>query len=151
MSKERSLSRRKNPRRRDAKPHKKQAAGTKGAARRSPRTPKTGEPDLRGGHRIEKVVDQILTEPDPRRRSRLMDKAVDDLLAEPGLAWPDDLIVVSVALSEYWASRATLKRARDDGRLKGYRPTQAAPNSPFQYSRAELDRFFRRRKNSRES
>ena len=51
---------------------------------------------------------------------------------------PNDLITLLVAVKEYAASRTTLKRAIADGRLKSYRPPNAAPNAPHKVSRTEV-------------
>ena len=55
---------------------------------------------------------------------------------------PDDLIAVAVVVNDYHVTEKTLQRARDDGRITGYRSTSAAPNAAFKYSRAEIARRY---------
>ncbi len=59
---------------------------------------------------------------------------------------PTDLITTAIAVDEYHASRSTLRRAKDDGRLRDYRREGAPKNSPLMLSRAEIERHFQRRK-----
>lgn len=51
---------------------------------------------------------------------------------------PGDLITLTVAITRYQVSKATLKRAIEDGRIISYRPPNAATNSPHKVSESDI-------------
>jgi len=57
---------------------------------------------------------------------------------------PKDLVSTAVAAYDHHVSRSTLKRYRNEGRLKGHRRDGAPRNSPFSYSRRDLEALFPR-------
>lgn len=61
---------------------------------------------------------------------------------------PADAITAAVAIRDYHVSRATLYRERRDGTLHGYRPPNAKSNSPYLYSREELERRWGKQRSS---
>lgn len=58
---------------------------------------------------------------------------------------PDDLISMAVAIQNFITSRQTIRRATKDGKIRSYRPPDAAKNSPHTYSESSLARIFQRR------
>lgn len=62
---------------------------------------------------------------------------------------PSDLITLYVAVEKYETSRATLKRAIEDGRLQTYRPENAAKNAAHRVSESAVARFWRARPNKK--
>lgn len=60
-------------------------------------------------------------------------------------AIPADTVSAWQALKGWRVSRATLQRYRKDGALKGHRRAGAKRNSPYRYSRSDLDRLFERK------
>jgi hypothetical protein len=58
---------------------------------------------------------------------------------------PKDLISLLAAVKDCMVSRSTLKRAIADGRLKSYRPRNAAQNAPHKVSRTDVVAIWPRR------
>jgi len=58
---------------------------------------------------------------------------------------PTDLIPRQKVVQLFAVSPTTLKRYRDAGRIRSYRPPSAPPNASHLYSKAELDQHFQRR------
>lgn len=64
----------------------------------------------------------------------------------PAAPVSDGLVSTTVAVQDCCVSRATLKRYREEGRLRGYRRPGAPPKSPFFYSKRDLEALFPRKK-----
>ncbi len=62
---------------------------------------------------------------------------------------PSDLMRAAAVVAKYGVSRSTLARARREGRFTGYRRPGARPNTPFEYSEAELSRRYEPRQQPR--
>ena len=58
---------------------------------------------------------------------------------------PTDLISSAVAVNDYSVSRATLRRAVAEKRLRDYRPKGHVPNAPLRLSRAEVANIWPKR------
>jgi hypothetical protein len=58
---------------------------------------------------------------------------------------PNDLIRLVVAIQRYSVSRATLKRAIENGQIKSHRPVKSKNNSPHLVSESEIASHFPRR------
>ncbi len=62
--------------------------------------------------------------------------------AKPTEAQPKDLMTAAVAVSKFHVSRGTLQRMLRQGKIKSYRPKNAASNATHLYSQKELARYF---------
>jgi len=94
-------------------------------------------------------IEELLGEGDVRRESanaRTERDRVKAHLPELGKsAPPTDLISSAVAVKDYSVSRATLRRAVAEKRLRDYRPEGHSPNASLLLSRAEVANIWPKR------
>lgn len=56
---------------------------------------------------------------------------------------PSNRVSAKAVIQHFFVSRSTLKRHRNDGKLKGYRPPNAPANTPYDYELDEIVKLYR--------